>query len=233
MVPAGEPDAVDPAVPAAEAAVAEAQASTFGQLLRRGAPRFGNDALAPTLAFYLGYRSVGLEVGIVFAAVVAVGAWLRAKRQGRTGLLAWLTLLVVVIQGGAGLLADDARAFAAPQVLTGLGWSFAFLGSVAIGRPLAGLFAGEFYDFPDEVRVSQTFRRVFSTVSLAWGGTFLVRGGLRIVQLRNEDLDSFIVVSLLTGFPVTLALMSWSIWWARRAFARSEEWGWALQPDPG
>jgi hypothetical protein len=215
---------------ARQAAIDEAQVSTFAQVLRRGAPRFASDGLAPSLGFYLGYRTVGLGFGIAVAAIVAVAAWVRARRQGRTGVLAWLALLVVGIQGGVGLLADDARAFFAPQVLTGLAWSVAFLGSVAIGRPLAGMFAGEFYDFPPEVRMSQTFRRVFATVSLAWGTVFLLRGGLRIWQLRNDDVDGFILVSLATGFPITLALMTWSIWWARRAFARSEEWGWALPP---
>jgi intracellular septation protein A len=213
-----------------QSAVEDAQASSFRQIVRRGAPRFASDGLAPSLAFYVGYRSVGLAFGIVCAAVVAIAAWVRARRQGRTGLLAWLTLLVVVIQGTVGLLADDARAFLAPQVLTGLAWGIAFLGSVVLGRPLAGLFAGEFYDFPPEVRASATFRRVFTMVSLAWGSVFLVRGTIRILQLRNDDVDQFIVVSLLTGYPVMLSLMTWSIWWARRAFARSEEWGWALQP---
>ena len=222
-------DEVDEDLVAYQVALAEAQTSTFRQLVRRGAPRFATDGLAPSLGFYVGYRTVGLGFGIACAAVVAVGAWLRAQKQGRTGLLAWLALLVVVIQGTVGLIADDARAFLAPQVLTGFAWSFAFLGSVVIHRPLAGMFAGEFYDFPDEVRASATFRRVFTTVSLAWGTVFLVRGCVRVLQLRHGDVDQFIVVSLMTGFPVMLALMTWSIWWARRAFARSDEWGWALQ----
>jgi intracellular septation protein A len=224
-VTAGEPR--DEA--AVDAAVEDARASTFGQLMRRGAPRFASDGLAPSLGFYVGYRAVGLGFGIVCAAVVAIAAWVRARSQGRTGLLAWLTLLVVVIQGTVGLIADDARAFLAPQVLTGLGWGVAFVGSVVIGRPLAGLFAGEFYDFPPEVRASVTFRKVFTAVSLAWGTVFLVRGAVRILALRSADVDGFLVVSLVTGYPVMVGLMTWSIWWARRAFARSEEWGWALQ----
>jgi intracellular septation protein A len=215
---------------AALAAIEQARASTFGQIMRRGAPRFASDGLAPSLGFYAGYRMVGLGFGMVCAGVVAVAAWVRARRQGRTGLLAWLTLLVVVIQGTVGLIADDARAFLAPQVLTGLGWGLAFLGSVVIGRPLAGMFAGEFYDFPPEVRASGTFRRVFTVVSLAWGTVFLVRGTLRLLALRSAGVDGFVAVSLVTGYPVMVGLMTWSIWWARRAFARSEEWGWALQP---
>jgi intracellular septation protein A len=196
--------------------------------LFRGAGRFARDGLGPTLAFYAGYKVAGLTTGIVLATVVALAAWRYERSRDRSGMLAWLTLLVVVIQAGAGLIADDARAFLAPQVLTTVAWGVAFVGSVAIGRPLAGLFAGEFYPFPDEVRASVTFRRIFGVVSIVWGVTNLARAALRLWTLKDGDIDSFIVVNLLTGFPIVAAMLGWSVWWSQRAFRRSEEWGWAM-----
>ena len=107
-------------------------------------------------------------------------------------------------------------------------WGLAFIGSVVVRRPLAGVFAGEMYPFPPEVRASRTFVRVFSTVSLAWGALVVARSGMRLFTLGDSSLDSFVVVSLVTGFPLTTAMLAWSIWYATRAFRRSEEWGWAL-----
>ena len=93
-----------------------------------------------------------------------------------------------------------------------------------IGRPLAGVFAGEMYPFPPEAKASRTFRRTFSIISLAWGLTFLTRCAFRLVVLSWRDVDLFIVVNLATGFPLNALLMVWSVWYAIRRFRRSDEW---------
>jgi hypothetical protein len=221
--PEPEPEPVDPPAKPLEAL----EVSTRGILVGSG-PRFARDAFGPVLCFYLGYKFAGLAIGIGAATVVALGAWLYERRRNRPGLLARLTLLVIVVQALFGLLAGDARAFFAPAVLTTLAWGLAFVVSVVIGRPLAGLFAGEIYPFPPEVRASATFTRVFSIVSLGWGGLLLLRSVVRLAALTMSSLDAFVVVSAATGIPLTAAMMTWSIWYATRAFRRSEEWGWAL-----
>jgi len=191
-------------------------------------PRVARDAFGPVLVFYIGYKLGGLIVGIVVATVASLAAWLYERRRERSGLLAWLTLLIVVVQALVGVVANDARAYLAPAVLATLTWGLLFIGSVVIGRPLAGLFAGEMYPFPPEVRASRTFRRVFSVVSLAWGTILLSRSGVRLGALSESSIDAFVLVSAVTGFPLTAGMMSWSVWYAVRAFRRSEEWGWAL-----
>jgi intracellular septation protein A len=223
--PASPVDAVD-AVDAVEA-VDVVQVSVRSILIGSG-PRFARDAFGPVLVFYVAYKLGGLLVGIAAATTVSLAAWLYERRCERSGLLAWLTLLIVVVQARVGLIADDARAYLAPAVLATLAWSLVFIGSVVIGRPLAGLFAGEMYPFPPEVRASATFRRVFSVVSLGWGALLLARSGVRLVALTHESIDAFVIVNAATGIPLTCAMMGWSVWYATRAFRRSEEWGWAL-----
>jgi hypothetical protein len=215
-----EPEPVDP--------IAEPLKISAGGILVGSGPRFARDAFGPVLCFYVGYKLGGLAIGIGSATVLALGAWLYERRRDRPGLLARLTLLVIVVQALIGLVAGDARAFFAPAVLTTLAWGLAFVGSVFIGRPLAGLFAGEIYPFPPEVRASATFTRVFSIVSLGWGGLLLLRSVVRLATLTTSSIDAFVVVSAATGIPLTAAMMAWSIWYATRAFRRSEEWGWAL-----
>jgi hypothetical protein len=51
---------------------------------------------------------------------------------------------------------------------------------------------------------------------------------VRLVTLSTSSIDAFVVVSAATGIPLTAAMMTWSVWYATRAFRRSEEWGWAL-----
>jgi hypothetical protein len=84
------------------------------------------------------------------------------------------------------------------------------------------------YPFPGEVRDSVTFRRVFSNVSLAWGALLFFRSGLRLATLGTASVDRFVLVSAITGIPLTAAMMTASVWYATRAFRRSDEWGWAI-----
>ena len=104
-----------------------------------------------------------------------------------------------------------------------------FIGSALIGRPLAGVFATETYPFPDEVRSSDTFKRAFTHVSLAWGAYLVLRSAVRMASLSGGNVDSFIVVNMLTGMPLTALLMGWSVWYAVRFFRNSAEFGEAIR----
>ena len=101
----------------------------------------------------------------------------------------------------------------------------AFLVSVAVGRPLAGVFAQETNPFPPQVKASLTFRRVCSRISLVWASYLLLRTGLRFFALLRGSVEFYLVINVVTGFPFTAALMSWSIWYSVRSFRRSKEWG--------
>jgi Protein of unknown function (DUF3159) len=77
-----------------------------------------------------------------------------------------------VIQAIVGLASGSASAFFASGVVANGLYGCVFIGSVAFGRPLAGVFARDMYAFPRRVRDSALFRRTFSIVSLVWGGTY-------------------------------------------------------------
>lgn len=201
---------------------------TARSIMLGAGPRFARDAFGPALSFYIGWRVAGLVVGIAVATAMSVGLWLYERRRDRKNTLAWLSLLVVGIQAVVGLAADDAKAFLAPQVLVTAAWSLAFLGSVALRRPLAALFAGEIYPFPPDVRASLTFRTVFTRVSLAWGVVMGLRAILRWITL-SYSVEGYLLTSLLTGIPITVATLTWSVWYGTRTFRRSEEWGWAFE----
>ncbi|MDQ3756850.1 MAG: DUF3159 domain-containing protein [Actinomycetota bacterium] len=197
-------------------------------ILLGSGPRFARDAFGPLLAFYVGWRVFGLATGIVAATVLAVAAWRWEVRKERPGLMARIGLALVLLQAAIGLIADDARVYLAQPVLIGAVYGLVFLGSALIGRPLAGTFASEMYEFPPEVRASDTFRRVFGRVSLAWGVYLVARSVVRMLVLTQSSVDAFILVNFLTGFPFMTALITWSVWYGLRGFRRSEEWGWAF-----
>jgi hypothetical protein len=93
------------------------------------------------------------------------------------------------------------------------------------------MFAEELYPFPPDVKESETFRRAFSRVSLAWAAYLLARSSLRLFML-SKTVDAFVFVNVVTGFPIMAPLLVWSVWYIARRFRRSEEWGWALAEEP-
>jgi hypothetical protein len=202
--------------PVATAGPAEGEPVSLRAILVGNGPRFIRDALGPVVVFYVGWKTLGLVTGILAATAVTIAAFVWERRQGRTGIGASIGLTIAMVQAFTGLASGSARWYFAPQVVANTLGGLVFLGSVLIGRPLAGVFATESYPFPPAVKASAAFRRVFGRISLAWAAYLLGRGALRLAMLVHASVEVFLVVSVATGFPLSAALMTWSFWYAVR-----------------
>jgi hypothetical protein len=189
---------------------------TFGGIVRTGLPGFLREGFLPLGAFYVGLRLGALAAGIAAGAAVSVLIYFYERRAGRDGLLVRISLGFVAVQSIVGLAADSTTVYLAQPVLAAAAWGLAFLVSVAIGRPLAGALACAWYPFPRWFRETTAFKRVFGLESLVWGAYFLGRSGLRLAVLLNGSLESFLLVSFLTGTPAMLLLLVWSIRYSLR-----------------
>lgn len=202
--------------------------SAKGILLGNG-PRFARDAFGPVAAFYVLWKVWGLVPGIVAATVVALLSYRYERQQDRPALVVRVSLVFVLIQAVVGLWTGSAEIYLAIPVIVNAGYGLVFIGSTLFGRPLAGVFAEELFPLPDEVKASRTHRRVFAQISLTWGVYMVSRSAFRLFVLVVFGVDLFVAVGFVTGFPVTMALMSWSIWYGVRSFRRSDEWGPAIR----
>jgi hypothetical protein len=200
-------------------------APTFGSVLARGLPGFLREGFLPLAAFYAAWRLSGTAAGIGAAAAVSLGLYLYERRAGRDGVLVRLALAFVVVQTAAGLISGSATVYLAAPVVANAVWAAAFLGSAAIGRPLAGALARAWYPFTPEFRRTAEFRRVYGVESVVWGLYLLARCALRLLALLHGGVGDFVVVSFLTGTPATLALVAWSIWYSIRGLSDDS-------PDP-
>jgi hypothetical protein len=198
-----------PATP--EAAAGGLRKPTFGEVFRAGAPGFLREGFLPLGAFYAGLRLEGLAVGIAASVLASLLVYLYERRAGRDALLVRLSLGFVVVQSAVGLAANSTIVYLAQPVLIAAAWGVAFLGSVAVGRPLAGTFACAWYPFGPAVRETAIFKRVFGTVSLVWAAYFLARSALRLAILLHGSLESFLAISFVSGTPAMLLLLAWSI----------------------
>ena len=200
-------------------------------IFRSGAPRFARELFGPVLGFYVAYELGGLTAGIVTATVIALAIEAYERKHGRRGALALVSAAFVVIQGVVGLLADSAVVYLAQPVLVSAIWGIANLVSAAIGRPLMGVFADAWYPFPDFVKASRTYRRVFGFESVVWGVYLLARSGVRMLVLWTGSVGFFVAIQFVTGIPFIIALVLWSLWYAVRGFERSTEWDDEPAPD--
>ena len=230
----------EPSEAAAERDESGLEEPTFRGILLTGLPGFLREGFLPLGAFYGGLRLSGLGAAIAAATAVSVLIYLYERRIGRDGLLVRISLGFVLVQGAIGLAADSTTVYLAQPVLANAVWGLAFLVSALIRRPLAGSLACAWYPFPREYRETEQFKRVFGFQSLVWGGYFVARSAIRLAVLLNGSLESFLVTTLLTGTPMLLVLIFWSIRHAMRGLTPSGreatldgEHTFVTTPDPG
>jgi intracellular septation protein A len=206
--------------PLAPGRLEELPEPTWRSLLGRGLPQFMGEAVAPVLVFYIVWKGYGLGPAIAASTVASLGlaAWL--VRRGRGVALVATGATFVVIQALVALAAHSATVYLAQPVVLSALWAIAYFVSVAIGRPLIGVFATAWYPFPAWFRETVPYRREFGLQSIVWGVYCLARAALRLFVLLRSGVGGFVVISLVTGAPVFVALVAWGIWHARRVFGR-------------
>jgi hypothetical protein len=192
---------------------------TWRTILGRGLPQFAAEAVLPVLVFYGAWRIGGLGAGIAAGTGVSLALAALLVRRGRDVTLVVIGAAFVLVQAVVGLASHSATVFLAQPVLLNALWGLGCFGSIAIRRPLIGVFAGAWYPFPAWFRASDAFRREFSVQSAVFGVFYLARSALRLWALLAAGVGGFVVVSLLTGSPIVLALILWGVWHARRTFS--------------
>jgi hypothetical protein len=184
---------------------------TFRGVLMTGLPGFLREGFLPLGAFYAGLRLDGLAAGIAASTAGAAAIYLYERRIGRDALLVRLSIGFVLVQAAVGLAAESTTVYLAQPVLAAAAWGLAFLVSVPLGRPLAGALACVWYPFPHWFRQTAAFRRVYGIESLVWGAYFLARSGIRLTVLLHGSLESFLLITFVTGTPAMFLLVLWSI----------------------
>jgi intracellular septation protein A len=200
-------------------------------MLGRGLPQFLAEAVAPVLVFFGVWKVAGLAAAIGASTVVYLALAALLLRRGRDVALVAIGAVFVVIQAIVGLASHSATVYLAQPVVLSALWSVAYFVSVAIGRPLIGVFANAWYPFPAWFRATAPYKREFGLQSIVWGVYCLARAVLRLFVLLHAGVGGFVVISLVTGVPFFVGLLAWGIWHARRVFTRLDPAA-AVVPPP-
>jgi Protein of unknown function (DUF3159) len=203
---------------------------SVGSILLGGLPGFLREGLLPLAAFYVGLRLSGLLAAMAAAAAASIIVYVLERRAGRDGLLVRLSLAFLVVQTVIGVLSNSATAYLALPVLSAGVWGLAFLGSAAIRRPLAGALARAWYPFPPEFRQTALFKRVYGVESVVWGLYLLSRSALQLAVLLYAGVGGYLIL-VITGTPLTIGLVAWSVWYAVRRLDADDDDGTEIQPQ--
>lgn len=206
--------------PPAHANLTDLPEPTWRSLLGRGLPQFAFEGVVPVLVFYVVWRQTGLVPAVVSSTVLSVAVAVWQIRHGKQGGVAVLSAVFVVVQALVALAAHSTTVYLAQPVVLSALWGVVYIGSVALGRPLIGVFANVWYPFPAWFRASAPYRHEFGLQSLVWGAYCLARAALRLYVLLRTGVGGFVVISVVTGTPVFAALVFWGLWHARRTFGR-------------
>ena len=213
--------AIDPGPPAAPPSVAGT--------LRRTGPRVARDGFGPLVAFFAGWKLVGLVAGIASAVLVAILLYQYERSRARPGMVVRLALGLVLIRATVGLISGSASTYLAQEIAIDSLLSVAFFASVFVGRPLTELFADEVYPMPDHLRQLPVYRAALRRVAIVWGGYFLLRASVRLLAFATLTTNAYVLVVALSDVPFLIALLGWSVWFTTRSVRRDPAFGIPLE----
>ncbi|HVT21795.1 MAG TPA: hypothetical protein VHE57_10440 [Mycobacteriales bacterium] len=184
---------------------------TGSSLLRTVGPRLMLDILAPPLAFYAAWKGTdNVLIGIAVGTAASVLIWAYERRQGRPGLIAQVVLIFVLAAAVVGVVTDNATAYLVQPAVLGVINGLIWLGSVALGKPLAATFAREIFPVPEEIQATDDYRVVFRRVSLWFGIFFAVAAAIQLVVLLILGVGAFVAVRVVDAVSI-LAMIAWSV----------------------
>jgi hypothetical protein len=128
----------------------------------------------------------------------------------------WIGVIGVGASSVLALVTHDPRLFFIRPVVADAAFGLAMLGSLAIKRPLIGVFASWTVKMPEVYKRTKAYKRSFGLVTLVWGVVNLARAGGRGYMLAEGTLGQLMFVNLATGWPVFAALVAFSVWYPRR-----------------
>lgn len=190
--------------------------------VRDGAVGLGLGSLVPVALFYASYRlwSFTAAVVIVLTWSAAVFAWHRRRRQA-ADVFSATTFGFACLKAAAGLASHNTFLYLAWPSLENVAYGVVLFASALAGRPILALYARRLYPIPATVQGTPAFGRAFIVVSGAWLMGHSARSAIRLWLLATLPLEAFLVLDAVAGWPISLTLVSFTVWYPLRELRRA------------
>ena len=154
----------------------------------------------PIILFFVAFKFAGIYVatGVAIVATVAQIGWLRYK-TGKVEPMQWISLGVIVLFGGATLIAhNDTFIKWKPTVLYWLMGGALLVGQVFFKKNLLKSVMGSQMELPDAA---------WRVMNWSWTGFFAVMGVVNLWVAFNFDTDTWVNFKLFGGLGLMLVFV--------------------------
>lgn len=194
--------------------MASVEQRSVGAVLRhtlRGAV-FG---MIPLLGFAIAHDVAGVNWSVVVGAALSLAVIPLEIRTTKSAKWSAIGIAGVTVGSALALLTHDPRLFFLRSIVGDAAFGVAMLGSLLIGRPLIAVFASWVVTIPEYYKKTSSYKWSFGLLTFVWGVVNLARAGGRGYLLAVGSLHQFVVVQILTGWPVFAMLVAFSVWYPR------------------
>jgi len=165
--------------------------------------------LFPVILFFVAFKMFGIypATGVAIAATVLQIAWVRI-RHGKVEPMQWISLLIIVVFGGATILLHNETFIKWKPTVLYWGFAVTLIASAAIWRKnLIRAMMEKQVTLPDSV---------WGRLNLAWAGFFAAMGVLNLYVAFTFDTDTWVNFKLFgsMGLMVVFIVVQ-SIWLSR------------------
>lgn len=186
-------------------------------VVKRGGPRLLEASFIPSALFY-----TALTFGSIGAAYLVAIAWTYGCLGRRLLMGAQVTGVLVLASVGITIRTALAVAsgstflyFAQPVIGTVI-TAGVFLVSIALGRPLIGKLAHDFWPITPEQSELPRVRRLMIGLTVLWAGVNLATASVTLVLLLSLDLTTFLAAKQVSGLAITMTAIAVTIAWSHR-----------------
>ncbi|MGH3423443.1 MAG: hypothetical protein ACRDO8_01865 [Nocardioidaceae bacterium] len=189
----------------------------LGPTVARGVRLLLEAAVVPTMLLYACVHTVGTLVGLVavlgWCALTLGVRWLTARRLPGTLLLA---IGMLVARSSLALVLSSVYVYLLQPVVGSVLMAVLFLGSAAAGRPVTIRLAQDFVALPSQLFRLRAVRRMFTQVSLLWGGSRLLDAAMSLGFLRWGVESGLLSRGIFSGALTALSVVLCAYWgWTR------------------
>ena len=154
----------------------------------------------PIILFFVAYKVWGIyaATGVAIAATVVQLAYMRIK-TGKTEPMQWVSLAIIVVFGGATLLAHNEDFIKwKPTVLYWVMGTVLLIGQLVFNKNFIRTLMGTQIQLPDPV---------WKNLNWGWTGFFAVMGALNLWVAFNFDTDTWVNFKLFGGMGLMIVFV--------------------------
>jgi len=182
-------------------------------------------AVAPIIIYYVG-RKLGMALtGAIVSSIWCLGimAW-HWTQQGEFDGFSGIGAAYGVSELAGLLITRNPDWFLLSPVVSDWVLGSVFLLSMLAHRPLIQVLAEQTAGkkaFPEHIRLSKYYRLLWLRLSMAWGGVYMIKGGVKWTILTTLPVEAYLSARIFLDWPAIIGMTAFSYWYPKYYWQRA------------